>query len=110
LADDVMKTYLEPTIPILVGFLPIFERFFPILIRLFPLFDRLLLFLASHFLQRILKAWKNQGLIDNYGTKITRTAKLHYKVDIRIILTTEQAKIMLNDLISKVSKRLQVSS
>jgi len=105
-----MKKNVESTIPILVGFLPIFERFFPILIKLFPLIDRVLLFFVSYFLERTLRAWKNQGLIDNYGARITRTAKLHYKVDIRIILTTEQTKTMLNDLISKISKRLRTSS
>jgi hypothetical protein len=105
-----MKTDLEYIISILESFLPFLERFFPILIRLFPLFDRFFPFFVSYFLERMLRAWKNQGLVENYETRINRTAKLHYKMDIRIVLTTEQTKNMLNDLITKVSKRLTASS
>ena len=105
-----MKTDLERIIPFLMRFLPLFDRFFPIFLRLFPLFDRFVMFLVSYFLERTLRTWKIHGLIDNYGTRVVRTAKLHYKIDIRIVLTMEQAKTVLNDLITKVLKRLEGSS
>jgi hypothetical protein len=104
-----MRTDLEHLIPILMGFLPFFDRFFPIFMRLLPLFDRFFLFFVSYFLERILRTWKTQGLIDNYGTRTMRTAKLHYKMEICIVLTTEQTKIMLNDLLTKVFRRLRAS-
>lgn len=102
-----MKTPLERFIPIFVRFLPVFERFMPILTRLITILDRFVPVFASYFLVRMLRAWKSEGLIDDFETRITRAARLHYDIDIYIVLTPKQAKIFLNDLLTKVLRRLK---
>ena len=72
--------------------LPIFERFVPIFV--------------SYFLERALRALKTEGSIDDYRTRTVRTGKFHYRIDIRIVLTEEQAEIILNDLVTKILRVL----
>jgi hypothetical protein len=45
---------------------------------------------------------KTEGSIDDYRTRIVRTGKSHYRIDIRLILTVEQLKIIFGDLITKI--------
>ena len=45
---------------------------------------------------------KTEGSIDDYRTRTVRTGKFHYRIDIRLVLTTEQAKTILNDLVTKI--------
>ena len=97
-----MKLNLERFIPILVKFLPIFIRLLPIFIRLFPIFERFVPVFISYVLERALKALKTKGSIDDYRTRTVRTGKFHYRIDIRLVLTTEQAKSIVNDLVSKI--------
>jgi predicted HicB family RNase H-like nuclease len=33
---------------------------------------------------------------------LVRTGKFHYRIDIRLVLTAAQAKIILNDLVTKI--------
>jgi len=101
-----MKTDLERIIPFLMRFLPFFDRFFPIFLKVFLLFDWFFMFFFSYFLERTLRTWKIHGLIDDYGTRVVKTTKLHYKIDICIVLTMGQAKIVLNELITKILKRI----
>jgi hypothetical protein len=49
-----------------------------------------------------LRALKTEGAIDDYRTRTVRTGKYHYRIDIRLVLTAEQAKIILNDLVTKI--------
>ncbi len=84
-----MKPNLGLFLPILVRFLPIFIRFLPV-------------FIVSYFLERALRALKTEGSIDDYRTRTVRTGKFHYRIDIRLVLTAEQAKIILNDLVTKI--------
>jgi len=97
-----MKPNLERFLPILVRFLPIFIRLLPIFIRLFPLFERFVPVFVSYFLERVFRALKTEGLIEDYRTRTVRTGKCHYRIDIRLVLTEEQAKIILNDLVTKI--------
>ena len=97
-----MKLNLERFIPILVRLIPIFIRLLPIFIRLFPIFERFVPVFVSYFLERALRALKTKGSIDDYRTRTVRTGKFHYRIDIRLVLTTEQAKKIVNDLISKI--------
>jgi hypothetical protein len=97
-----MKLNLERFLPILVRFLPIFMRLLPIFIRVFPIFERFVPVFVSYFLERALRALKTGGSIDDYRTRTVRTGKFHYRIDIRLVLTEEQAKIILNDLVTKV--------
>ena len=97
-----MKLNFERFLPILVRFLPIFIRLLPILIRLFPIFERFVPVFASYFLERVLRALKTERWIDDYRTRAVRTGRLHYRIDVRLVLTEEQAKIILNDLVTKI--------
>ena len=92
-----------------VKFLPIIGRFFPILIRLLPIFIRLCPFFErvahvflSSFIEIELRTLKTKGSIENYSTRIVRIKKFHYRIDIRIVLTSEQAKIILNDSVKNI--------
>ena len=97
-----MKLDLERFLPILVRFLPIFMRLLPIFIRVFPIFERFVPVFASYFLESALRTLKTKGSIDDYRTRTVRTGKCHYRIDIRLVLTAEQAKIILNDLVTKI--------
>ena len=99
-----MKPNLELFLPILVRFLPIFIRLLPVFIRLFPIFERFVPVFVSYFLERTLRALKTEGSIDDYRTRTVRTGKFHYRIDIRLVLTAEQAKIILNDLLNILTK------
>ena len=105
-----MKPNLERFLPILVRFLPIFIRLLPIFIRVFPIFERFVPVFVSYFLERALRALKTEGLIDDYRTRTVRTGKFHYRIDIRLVLTAEQAKIILNDLVTKILTTLGMGS
>jgi hypothetical protein len=102
-----MKPNLERFLPILVRFLPIFIRLLPIFIGLFPIFERLVPFFVSYFLERALRALKTEGSIVDYRTMTVRTGKCHYRIDIRLVLTAEQAKIILNNLVTKIYRMLR---
>jgi hypothetical protein len=95
-------------LPVLVRFLPLFERFLPILSRSFRVFERFVPVFVSFVLKRILRAWKTEGLIDDYETRTLRIGKFHYKIDVSIILTTEQVTIVLNYLGKEVLRRLKI--
>src|SRR3990172_6967980 len=97
-----MKLNLERFLPILLRFLPIFMRLLPIFIRLFPIFERFVPVFVSYFLERALRALKTEGWIDDYRTRAVRTGRLHYRIDVRLVLTEEQAKIILNDLVTRI--------
>jgi hypothetical protein len=99
-----MKPNLELLLPILVRFLPIFIRLLPVFIRVFPIFERFVPVFVSYFLERALRALKTEGLIVDYRTRTIRTGKCHYRIDIRLVLTSEQAKTMLNDLVTRMSR------
>ncbi len=103
-----MKPDLERIIRIFVWLFPIVKRLTPIFITVFPLFERFFLFFVSYFLERTLQGWKTEGLIDNYGTRTEKIAKRHYKIQIYVVLTSEQTKTILNDLITKVLRRLKM--
>ena len=97
-----MKPNLERFLPILVRFLPIFIRLLPVFIGMFPIFERFVPVFVSYFLERTLMALKTEGSIDDYRTRTVRTGKFRYRIDIRLVLTAEQAKIILNDSVTKI--------
>ena len=100
--DDVMKLNLERFLPILVRFLPILVRLLPVFIGLFPIFERFVPIFVSYFLEKSLKALKTKGSISDYRTRTVRTGKFHFRIDIRLVLAAEQAKIILNNLVTKI--------
>jgi len=107
-----MKLNLERFLPIIVrlfpargrAFLPIFNRLLPIFIKVFRIFERFVPVFVSYFLERSLKALKTEGSIKDYRTRTVRISKFHYRIDIRLVLTTEQVTIILTDLLTKILK------
>lgn len=105
-----MKTKLERFIPLIVrffpargrAFLPIFNRLLPIFIRLFRIFERFVPVFVSYFIERELRALKKEGAIKDYITRTVRMGKFHYRIDIRLVLTTDQVTTMLTDLLNKI--------
>ena len=106
--DDMKTTVLERMVRIFIMDLPIFERFIPLLIRLLPLFDRCLSLFVSYFLDRTMQGWKDEGLIESYKTRTVKTGRLHYKIEIYVVLTSEQLGFVLNDLTAKVLRRFKM--
>jgi hypothetical protein len=62
--------------------------------------------LVSFVLGRKLNEWKNKGLIRDYKTKIKRIGKFHYKIDVDVDLTQEQANKILKDTLFQIFKRI----
>lgn len=94
--DDIMN--LKRFLPIFLRLLPIFIRLLPIFVAILSIFERLVPVFLSYFLERTLGALKNKGSIDDYRTRTIRINKFHYRIDIRIVLTSDQAKIILKRL------------
>jgi hypothetical protein len=102
-----MKLNFERFIPILVRFLPFFIRLLPIFIRVFPIFERFVPMVVSYILEAALRPLKTKGSIEDYRTRTVRTGKLQYRIDIRIVVTTDQVKTVLNGLITKILGMIQ---
>jgi len=81
------------------------SRFFSLLVRFGFIFEPISPRFVSFFLGRKLKEWKNKRLIDDYKTKTRRIGKFHYKIDMDLDLTPEQAKSILRKLVDKKNQR-----
>jgi hypothetical protein len=104
-----MKLNVQRFIPILVRLLPFFIRLLPIFIRVFPIFERFVPVFFSYFLEGSLRPLKAKGSIDDYRSRTIRIGKCHYRIDIRIVMTSEQAKTVLNDVLSSTLRMLRGS-
>jgi hypothetical protein len=51
-----------------------------------------------------LRGLKTEGSIEDYRTRIVRTGKCQYKIDIRLVITEEQAKKIFDGLVAKILK------
>jgi len=83
----------------------IVERFVPFLTRLVFVFEPISPRFFSYFLNRKLREWKDKGLIVDYKTETRRIGKFHYKIDVNVALTLEQARNMLGNLVVKMFGR-----
>ena len=81
------------------------SRLFSLLVRFGFIFEPISPRFVSFFLGRKLKEWKNKQLIHDYKTKTKRIGKFHYKIDMDLDLTPEQAKSMLRKLVDKKNQR-----
>ena len=97
-----MKLNLERFSSILVRSLPIFKWLLPIFVRVFPIFERLVPFFVSYFLERTLRTLKTGGSIEDYRTRTVRTRKFYYRIDIRLVMTSEQAKTVLSQVVTRI--------
>jgi hypothetical protein len=61
---------------------------------------------VSFWLKRRLKHWKDRGMVDDYKVKTTRTAKFHYRIEVNLDLSPQQAKRMLDGTLIRVLRRL----
>ena len=99
-----MKLDFERFKPMLMGIFHVFKRLLPILTKLFIFFERFVPVFASYFLERPFKDLKTRGLIEDYRTRFSRTGKSHFRIDVRLVLTTDQLIDISNDLIDILVK------
>ena len=83
------------------------SRFFSLLVRVGFIFEPISPPFVSFFLGRKLKEWKNKQLIRDYKTKTKRIGKFHYKINIDMDLTPEQAKRVMRKLVRSNSQRIR---
>ena len=87
---------------------PRFEKFFrQLFTRLSFISEPLLPLFLSHFLNKQLRQWKEGGLINDYKAEAKRIQKFHYKIDVNLDLTSDQAKKIINESMIRVSKRVR---
>jgi len=82
--------------------------------RLFNVFLRFAFFLEplappaiSYFLSRRLNQLKQQGKISEYNAQTRRLGRFHYKIDVDLDLTGEQAFHVVDDMLPKQLKHLR---
>jgi hypothetical protein len=81
---------------------------------LLPLLGRFALFLepisprfVSFWLGRRLKDWRSRGLIDDYKVKTRRIGRFHYRVEVDLDLSPQQANWMLKDTLIRMLRRVR---
>ena len=80
------------------------SRLFSLLVRFGFVFEPISPRFISFFLGRKLKEWKNKRLIGDYKTRTRRIGKFHYKIDMNLDLTPEQAREVLRNLVTDTQK------
>jgi hypothetical protein len=86
----------------------IFEKFFQQLFtRLSFISEPLFPFFLSHFLNKQLSQWKDAGLIGDFKAEAKRIQKFHYKIEVNLDLTPDQAKNIINKSMDRVPKRVR---
>jgi DNA-nicking Smr family endonuclease len=75
------------------------QRFFSLMVRVAFIFEPLAPRLTAYYLSQRLKEWKKQGLISEFETKTRRLGKFHYKIEVDLDVTQEQARHVLDDLL-----------
>ncbi len=75
------------------------SRLLSLLVRFGFVFEPVSPRFVSFFLERKLKEWKNKQLIYDYKTRTKRIGKFHYKIDMHLDLTPEQAQSILRRLL-----------
>ena len=49
-----------------------------------------------------MRTLKTGGSIDDYRTRTVRTRKFYYRIDIRLVMTSEQAKTVLGKVVTRI--------
>jgi DNA-nicking Smr family endonuclease len=75
------------------------QSFFSLMVRVAFIFEPLAPRLIAYYLSQRLKEWKKQGLISEFETKTRRLGKFHYKIEVDLDVTQEQARKVLDDLL-----------
>ena len=79
----------------------------PLLARFALFFEPISPRFVSFWLRRRLRKWKNRGLIDDYKVKTRRISKFHYKIEVDLDLTSQQADYVLSDMLIRIVKRVR---
>jgi transcription initiation factor IIE alpha subunit len=81
------------------------ERFTGVLATFFPVLEPLTPRYVSFYVRRRLRRLKNRGLLINYRTRTKRIGKLHYKIEVELDLTPEQASRLVRRTFTKLFRR-----
>jgi hypothetical protein len=71
------------------------SRFSPFLVKAAFFFEPIASPFISLFVKRTLGAWKKNGKLDQYRVKTTRIDKYHFKMDLDIVVNSEQSRTAL---------------
>ncbi|HLE75649.1 MAG TPA: hypothetical protein VI864_06355 [Candidatus Bathyarchaeia archaeon] len=80
------------------------ERVFRRLLRIALVFEPLAPRAISYYLARLLKKWKQQGLILDYKARTKRLGKFHYRTQIDLDLNSDQVVYIFGDLSNRLKK------
>jgi hypothetical protein len=69
-------------------------------------FEPISLRFVSFRLGRRLQNWKNRGIIDDYKVITKRAAKFHYRIEVNLELTPQQAKRIMGDTLIRTLRKL----
>ena len=83
------------------------ERLFNILIRFGFYLEPLAPPAISYYISRRLDQLKQRGLISSYNTNTKRLGKFHYKVQVDLDLTGEQAFYVVDDILPQQFKHIR---
>jgi hypothetical protein len=61
----------------------------------------------SFWLGRRLENWKNSGIIHDYKINTKRTGKFHYKIEVDLELSTQQAAWVLGDTLIRTLQKIR---
>jgi hypothetical protein len=81
------------------------QRLAQLLAQFFPLLEPLTPRYISFLIKRRLRRLKNNGLLLGYRTRTKRIGRLHYRLDVELDLTVEQASRLLRQMIGQLVKR-----
>ena len=82
------------------------RRLEPFPSRILLLFEPFIPFFVLLLLRRTLRNLKAKGTIDAYFIDIMRVSKLHYKAEVRLVLTMNQIGSLTSDLVNKLFRSL----
>lgn len=82
------------------------RRLTPFSTRILLLFEPFIPFFVLLLLRRTLRNLKVKGTIDAYFIDIVRVSKLHYNVEVRLVLTLNQIGSLAFDLVNNLFRSL----
>jgi hypothetical protein len=85
------------------------QSFFNLMVRAAFIFEPLAPRVISYYLGQKLKEWKEQGLVSEFENKTKRLGKFHYKIEVDLDVTPEQAHHFLDDLLPDTKGRREVN-
>jgi hypothetical protein len=79
------------------------------MVKVVFIFEPLAPRLISYYLGQRLKEWREQGQVSEFETRTKRLGKFHYKIEVDLDVTSEQAHRVLDDLLPDAKGRREVS-